>query len=411
MVQSWPQFDEQGTLGDGRFASAAARPGSIAELQAAVRAAVADGLAVYPQGGGTALDLGGMPGRPGAAVHLDRLDRVIDYPAADMTITVEAGITLGAVRRLVAEQGQRLAIEAASPDRATLGGIFATAATGPRRFGWGRPRDQVIGIAFVDAAGALIRGGGRVVKNVAGYDFPKLLTGSLGTLGIIAELTLKTSPRPEASALVRVGFGSIHEADAALDRLNISGTRPVALELVDGGPAGGWTLLLGFEGNRAAVEWQLARLASELGRSDLPTLRDAEADAAWLDFVQAEADAPGPIAFAASFAPSAAPRFLEAVRREAWSTRAHAGNGVVRGAFRGAELPPAERYWQVEVDRLRAEASRLGGSLVLTRCPADWKPRLDVWGPRRPDWGVAERVKAALDPGHVLNPGRFVGTI
>lgn len=403
----FPDSDKHGPIGHGRFASASSRPGSIAELQAAVRAAVADGLAVYPQGGGTALDFGGPPGRPGAAIHLDRLDRIVDYPAADMTITVEAGISLAAVRELVAAQGQRLAIEAAFPDRATLGGIFATAATGPRRFGWGRPRDQVIGIAFVDAAGRLIRGGGRVVKNVAGYDFPKLMTGSLGTLGIIAELTLKTSPRPESSAQVRVAFDSLAEAAAALDRLNLSGTRPVTLELVDDGPAAGWTFLVGLEGNRAAVDWQVARLGSELGRGDLPILRDAEADAAWLDFVQDEAEAPGPLAFAASFAPSAALRFLEAGPRDRWSTRTHAGNGVVRGVAR----LEADRDWKVEVDRLRLEAGRLGGSVMLTRCPIQRKPSLDVWGPRRPDWAIAERVKAALDPGHVLNPGRFVGTI
>src|SRR6185312_5868323 len=124
------------------------------------------------------------------------------YPAADMTITVEAGITLAALGAVLAEQHQRLQIDAPDPDRATLGGVFATNTRGPRSFGLGRPRDQIIGVAFVTSDGELVKGGGRVVKNVAGYDFPRLLTGSLGTLGIIAQMTLKVRPMPEASELV-----------------------------------------------------------------------------------------------------------------------------------------------------------------------------------------------------------------
>ena len=106
------------------------------------------------------------------------LDRLIDYPSADMTITVQAGMTISTLRGMLGAQHQRLLIDAPEPDRATLGGIFATNTTGPRRYGCGRPRDQVVGISFVTSEGAVVKGGGRVVKNVAGYDFPRLLTGS-----------------------------------------------------------------------------------------------------------------------------------------------------------------------------------------------------------------------------------------
>ena len=437
----WPSDDSGGILGDGRFATRTEHPATVDDVQAAVRAAVAEGLAVYPQGGATALDHGGIPGRPGAAIRLNQLDRVVDYPVADMTITVEAGITLAAVRRIVAEQGQRLAIEAGDPDRATLGGIFATSSTGPRRFGWGRPRDQIIGVAFVNGAGELIRGGGRVVKNVAGYDLPKLLTGSLGTLGIITELTLKVNPRPESSALVEVDLPSLDAAVAVLDTLNISGTRPVALELT--GPMsphnirpGARTLLVGLEGNRAAVDWQVARLGSELSRNNLSVLRDDAAERQWIDLVAEETDwfsresvenfpwpanlappasfwtsphRPGALAFHASFSPSAALRFAAVLAPSLWWVAIHAGNGIVRGVSSAGIA--AEYEAEVVLNRLRAEAARLDGALVLTACPTAWKERLGVWGPRRPDWAIAERVKAALDPGHVLNPGRFVGSI
>ncbi len=409
----WPENDQNGTLGDGRFASATFHPESSDELRAIVRESVASGMSIYPQGGGTSLDFGGIPKRPGVAIRLGRLDQVIDYPFADMTVTVEAGITLGALRDLVSGQGQRLAIEAGYPESVTLGGIYATASTGPRRFGWGRPRDQIIGVSFVTADGELVRGGGRVVKNVAGYDFPKLLTGSMGTLGIITELTLKVSPRPEASALVRVEFDSLGLAASALEKLNVSGTRPVSLELVDGqtaqpGQGGAWELLVGLEGNRAAVDWQIHRLESELGQTGLPVGRDAEAEVAWLDFVEAEAEAAGPVGFTASFAPSRALEFLEGIDLDRWSIRVHAGNGVVRGTARSEGDLEA---WANEIDNLRRASARLEGALILSRCPTAWKDRLNVWGPRRPDWSIAERVKLALDPGRVLNPGRFLGTI
>ena len=164
------------------------------------------GHAIYPQGGRTALDYGGVPRRPGVAIDTTGINRLIDYPFADMTITVEAGMTLSALRAILAEQGQRVLVDAPDPDQATLGGIYATNASGPRRYAAGRPRDQIIGVSFVTSEGVVVKGGGRVVKNVAGYDFPKLLTGSMGTLGIITQLTLKVRPIPEASAIAWVPF-------------------------------------------------------------------------------------------------------------------------------------------------------------------------------------------------------------
>ena len=205
-AQSWPDPASGSPLGDGRHAHATIRPESIESLCQAVREQVALGHAIYPQGGCTALGYGGIPGRPGVAIDTRSLGRVIEYPHADMTITVEAGITAEALRQVLAEQNQRLQIDVPQADRATLGGVFATNTCGPRRFGLGRPRDQIIGVGFVTSEGALVKGGGRVVKNVAGYDFPRLLTGSLGTLGIIAQMTLKVRPLPEASAVLWVRY-------------------------------------------------------------------------------------------------------------------------------------------------------------------------------------------------------------
>ena len=415
----WPETSAAGTLGDGRSASATDRPTTVEELCQTVARRVDEGHAIYPRGGATALDFGGIPGKPGVAVDLRGLDRVIDYPAADMTITVEAGITLDGLRSVIADQGQRLAVEAPEPGRATLGGIYATNTSGPRRFGLGRPRDQIIGVKYVDAEGNLIKGGGRVVKNVAGYDLPKLLTGSMGTLGIIAELTLKVRPKPEASSLAWVRFRRLADATQAIERLNTSGTRPVAIELLnapaarragraDELPVEEWVLAVGFEDNAASVAWQVDRLMIELGRTDLVVRQGDDSAGLWSSLVESQAATDGPLTFSANLKPSSLPKFVQGLDPARWEVQAHAGNGIVRGHASGeADLDTLGP----EVERLRSEARKLGGSLTLPRCPTAWKDRLKVWGDPRGDWAIAERVKAALDPSGVLNPGRFVGKI
>jgi glycolate oxidase FAD binding subunit len=335
-----------------------------------------------------------------------------------MTITVEAGITLGSLQKTLAEQGQRACVEAPESDLATIGGIFATNASGPRRFGLGRPRDQIIGVQFVDARGELIKGGGRVVKNVAGYDLPKLLTGSMGTLGIIVELTLKVRPMPEASALAWARFRKLADASRAIERLNTSATRPVAIELLGAEaarrvgrgdlPVEDWVVVVGFEGNAESVTWQVDRLTLELGRTDLIVRQGEDSSTLWSALVDSQVDAAGPLTFAANLKTSAALEFLGAIDPGRWSTQTHAGNGIVRGHFAGETTLEA---LAPEVDRLRAEAVRLGGNLALPRCPTGWKDRLKVWGEPRADWAMMKRVKAALDPLGVMNPGRFVGGI
>ena len=222
-----------GSIGDGRSALADFRPEDVEPLRELVREQVAQGRSIYPRGGGTALDYGGIPRRPGVAIDTRSINRLIDYPFADMTITVQAGMTLSALRAILAEQRQRVLVDAPEPDRATLGGIYATNTTGSRRFGAGRPRDQIIGVSFVTSDGAEVKGGGRVVKNVAGYDFPKLLTGSMGTLGIITQLTLKVRPIPEASAIAWLPLTGPIAAAEQLERLNTSATRPIALDLLN----------------------------------------------------------------------------------------------------------------------------------------------------------------------------------
>jgi glycolate oxidase FAD binding subunit len=412
----WPDSPAGGTLGDGRFALATYRPEHVEALCQTVREQVALGRAIYPRGGGTALDYGGIPSRPGVAVDTRAISRLIDYPFADMTITVEAGMTLSDLRAILAEQHQRVLVDAPHPDRSSLGGIYATNTTGPRRYGAGRPRDQIIGVSVVTSEGVIVRGGGRVVKNVAGYDFPKLLTGSMGTLGIITQLTLKVRPIPEASALVWLPVAETSSPATMLEQLNTSGTRPIALDWLNrsgaqtvgqtlGLPAGSGVLAIGFEDNGESVRWQVDRLRTELGRAALVVVEGEPAALLWNALTEFQALELGPLGFAANLRPSSVIPFVGRLDPERWSIQAHAGNGIVRGhALCAWTLEEAAR----EIQTLRQGAMKSEGNLILSRCPTQWKEQLRVWGEPRPDWALAERVRAALDPHGAMNPGRFV---
>ena len=415
----WPRTEGGVALGDGRVAHASFRPPDVEALCETVREQVASGQAIYPQGGRTSLDYGGTPARPGVAIDTTAISRLIDYPFADMTITVEAGMTLAALSAILASKQQRLLVDAPYPDRATLGGIYATNTSGPRRFGAGRPRDQIIGVSFVTSAGDVVKGGGRVVKNVAGYDLPKLLTGSLGTLGIIAQLTLKVRPIPERSAIVWASFGHLHAASEALDRLNVSETRPIAIELLNapaarliggaaGLPAGEITLAIGYEESAPSVLWQLDRLKSELKSSDWRIVDEDRLSALWARLIEFQAEPVGLLSFVANVRPSSMGSFIGGLDPSVWAVQGHAGNGIVRAHSLG-NLAPEQALERI--GRLRRAAVTDGGNLIISRCPPDWKGRLGVWGEPRADWAISERVKSALDPHHAMNPGRFVGRI
>ncbi len=416
---SWPEDAQGGVLGDGRYALATDRPASVDELLDRVRERVGQGCAIYPQGGRTALDYGGEPARPGSALDLTGLDRVIDYPYADMTITIEAGMTLAALAKVLAEQNQRVVLDAPEGDRATIGGILATSASGPRRFGMGRPRDQLIGVSFASSSGELVKGGGRVVKNVAGYDFPKLLTGSMGTLGVITQATLKVRPKPEASAIIWAPLDDGDALERTLERLNVSETRPVAIELLNASaastiaavadlPVGRFVVVLGFEDNADSVDWQLVRARQEIDSSAMAIARDSASEPIWSALVEFPALAIGPLSFQANIAPRSVAAFVERLDPDRWRVKVHAGNGIVQAHGLGEWT---FEQAAAEIEPLRAAAVADEGNLILPRCPTAWKTRLGVWGDPRADWSLARRVKEALDPLAALNPGRFVDSI
>jgi glycolate oxidase FAD binding subunit len=391
------------------------RPASIAALGDIVRQA--DG-ALYPIGGGTKLDLGNPPTRPGRAVDMRGLADVIDFPARDMTITVQAGITFARLRDITAAENLRLPIDIADADHATLGGVLATNVSGPRRYGYGALRDYVIGISAVNDEGREYKAGGRVVKNVAGYDLCKLLIGSLGTLGIITQATLKLRPLAEERAMISLACEPGAVGDL-LNGLHGSRTRPVCIELLNRPSADAmfrranrpgldmdWSLLVGFEGNTEAVKWQVQQLVKELGTA---CRMEAWVGSPSVPLWDALVDEPAAIAFKANLRPSAVAAFcLGHGATDAVRLRAHAGNGIVYGHWTD-ELTP-ERAAEI-LAAWRATARESDGRVVVQRCPPGWKESLSVWGPAPADAWLMHAVKQQFDPRRVFNPGRFVDGI
>jgi glycolate oxidase FAD binding subunit len=396
------------------------RPPSVAELGGIVRRVAGDNQAVYALGGQTLLDFGLPPTKPGLAVDVRNLAQVIDYPARDMTITVQAGISIARLQQLLAAENQRLPIDVPKSDRATLGGALATNTNGCRRYGFGTLRDYVIGISAINDEGHEVKAGGRVVKNVAGYDLCKLYVGSLGTLGIITQVTLKVKPRPEEHALAILTCDP-EQLERLLDPLHGSRTRPVCFDLLNPGairslnsqagchlPEGRWAAVVGFEDNTAAVAWQVQQLIQEIGTQwpvDIRVGRPAEP--LWHALVELRTLPEAILTFKANLLSHAVGSFCRQVAAQPEEIRlqAHAGNGIVIGHVVG-DLTLARA--QEMLKDLTHQAAAAAGNVVLLNCPPAWKLSLPVWGLPRGDAGLMRAVKEKLDPHKIFNPGRFL---
>ena len=414
---------------DGRAPEAVVLPGSKEEVAAVLLAAGAADLPVTPWGGGTKMGIGAPPQRLGLVLGLKRLNRLLEHEPGDLTATAQAGMTLGALQRELGTRGQWLSLDPAHADEATLGGIVSSNAAGPRRHLYGACRDLVIGLTVVTAAGTLVKGGGKVVKNVAGYDLPKLFVGAFGTLGVIVEATVKLRPRPDADRMVVARFASLKEAGAAARAVMGSDLLPSALDLVDGetlralelGGPDGAALLIGVDGIAEQVHWQCTEVERMLRLQGLVDARvlDADArDAAWR--------ARGGLGRGA-FPETAAvmkwvvlPAQVADVMEQGMGVAlraglpvalaAHAGVGVVEAVLAGGEGADATKVSDVLIE-WRTLVRAAGGQALVESAPLAIKERVPVWDDLGPALRIMQRIKSQLDPSGLLNPGRFAGGI
>jgi len=403
-------------------------PADQDEVIAAVADCFAAETAVYPIGGGASLDFGLPAKEEGVGLSLAEMDNVIDFPARDLTISVEAGISMRRLANVLAEENLRLPIDVPKAETATIGGVIATNWNGPRRYGQGTVRDHVIGISAVDGRGKPFKGGGRVVKNVAGYDFCKLLTGSLGTLGVITQVTLRLKPIPQRSALFVARAESCEAAEEYLAALVESETTPVAVELLAGphwadapaigpvlaegsSPERACALAVGLEGSEPEVRWMLDTLDREWQAQGVPhsaAVVDDDAAVLWQRLAEFPQAGESPLALKANMTPSRGTEFVEVARQidPQCSIQAHAGNGVVIVRF--AEFP-ADGLSRTLVQQLEPIAVKGRGNVVVLSNPSGAEmTHQSVWGGIDAPFALMTDVKRQFDPKNILNPGRFV---
>jgi len=390
-------------------------PTEAAEVAEVVRNACRDGVPVYPIGGGTALDYGGRPGVPGVGLSLDKLNRVIDYPAEDMTITVEAGIPVAQLAKHLAVNRQRLPLDVPDAERATIGGVVAANPSGPRRYAYGTMRDYLIGFRAVDGRGNEFGGGGRVVKNAAGYDLCKLMVGSLGTMGVITQVTLMVRPVPQTSALVVCEVPDFSAAERLLAGLVHTKTLPVAVELLAGprqppspvlGPmleSSAARIIVGFEGSEAEVDWMVQQICgewAEIGINSPVTIPAENAALGWNWLGNLPADVQAHVLGGAAV--PLVERLLQGSLIS--SLQAHAGNGVIRCRLSPSETPLA----QLLGDQLRPAVAEAGGTMIVLSHPDGQQLTAeDVWGPAGNAATLIGALRERFDPQALLNPGRL----
>ncbi len=388
-----------------------AEPATVEEAVETMRGCARDRQRVAFVGGGTDLGVGAPPAGLDVVLRTGKLARVVEHSPSDQIVVAEAGLPLAALQRTLAAHGQRLALDPPFAERATVGGIVAANAFGPRRTRHGTARDLIIGLSMVRADGVVARGGGKVVKNVAGFDLPRLFVGSLGTLGLITTVTFRLHPLPEASATMTVARPTGAQARAVVVALREAQLDPASVTLLAG--PDGPSLGVRFEGFGPGVRQQVERLAGlgpALGlRFDL--LDGAGAEAFWARHELARTSGAVRVRLAAP--PSAVAAVLEGAvgpltggLGPGWATfDPWAGAGFAGGT-------PTDTGSAVEaLNRARRALVALGGSLTLAAAPPGVRTGFDAWGAPPAAIEVMRRLKARFDPEGRLAPGRFVGGI
>lgn len=415
----------EGYTVDGLIPRLVVLPGTPEEVAQVVALTNQQNLTIMARGSGSRMNLGSIPESIDVLIETRRLKRLLEHEAPDLTCQVEAGSTLAALQQQLAATGQRLAIDPPNAQQTTIGGLLASNASGPKRLRYGTARDLVIGLRVVQASGEMTHSGGRVVKNVAGYDLNKLYIGSLGTLGIIVEANFKLHPLPKAEQTLLLTFTNAVDAMHTVIDLLGSQLAPAALELIDSGaandlndfagfhmPCDGYTLAVNFEGSGPAISRQIdeTRLLARTHNALLgDELRGPDQTRFW-EAVREHTQ--GTVTCKVAILVSqVAPYFaqIEQVCRRndlEVATIVHAGNGILY-----IELRPGDATERVvkAITELRMHAQEAQGSLVVECCPADLKRRISVWGEPSNNFRMMQRLKQQFDAKGTFVKGRFVG--
>jgi glycolate oxidase FAD binding subunit len=397
-------------------------PRGIEELSEMLRFAASERMCVIPAGAGTWLEMGNRPVRAHLIISTAQMNRVLEYEPADLTATLEAGCALREFNAGAAEHNQRIPLDPFGYSHSTIGATVATASHGPLRCAFGTPRDWVVGMRVVHADGHITKAGGKVVKNVAGYDLCKLYTGSFGTLGMIAEISFKLRALPATERTLLFFSAEAGKLCALAARLISSDVQPAAMELFshdleESSPAEGedrFTLALRFINPLETIDAQLIE-ASRIGREFRQTvLSDEEARVFWRDYCEEELAADHDIMLRVSVLPSDTAMMMAEISSTIpqAALRVHAGNGVIRVHAKSHGLEEfKKRQRPLRLAELRQHTHLRGGQMVILRLPVELKNQLDTWGDPGQTAALMQALKRKFDPQSLLNPGRFVSGI
>jgi glycolate oxidase FAD binding subunit len=429
---------------DGLRPSAALRPESRAQIPEIIKFAASGKLGVIATGGHTKLSIGLPPKRYDLALDMSALNKIIAYDPGDLTLSVEAGVPLMNVGKALAEHHQFLPLAVPFLKQTTMGGIIASGVEGPLRQFYGTARDFLLGMEFVTGEGVAAKSGGRVVKNVTGYDIHKLMIGALGSLGVITSLNFKTFPLPISTRGFVARFPTPAQACDMRNRVARSPLTPITLDIVSpsvaklfeseaGSSAASapmpsevlshaeWALTTGYAGNEkvlARYATDLQRIAEEAGATGTLVLAE-NLNAAWArkrEFIPiAMASSPATTIVKISVLPARMSDVLAAAQSAAetnrlpWAALAR-GLGIIYFALLPNGLGDDEKK-RVEnaANAIHEACAKLGGQSTIPWCPTQWKSDLKIWGPENPSFAQMQKIKTVFDPQGVLSPGRYVG--
>ena len=393
---------------DGVTAKWVTAPASTEQAAAVLQATADEGAVVVVRGRGTALDWGVPPRAVDVVVSTEALDGIVEHEAGDLVCTVEAGTRIDDVNAAVADSGQQLALDQPVPG-ASVAGTLSTARSGPRRMLYGSPRDLVLGVTMVRADGVVAKAGGKVVKNVAGYDLAKLLGGAYGTLGLVTRMVVRLHPLPTASRWLTCSYPSTDDAVAAAGAVVGSQLAPTAVEVRRDAGADGADVHVLLEGTDQGVAERLPAATEMLG----PGSGDGQADASSLARIEAGG---GDVLVKVSVPLTRVADVLRTVAElEAWlglpcRVSGSAGVGVLHVVVTGTAGAAVKAAEATAGLRVATGQDTGAGSAVVLRAPTEVRALVDTWGPV-PALELMRRVKAEFDPDHRLAPGRFVGGI
>jgi glycolate oxidase FAD binding subunit len=397
---------------DGIAPSVLARPGCAREVAECLRISSTLGATIIPAGSMSWLDCGNPVRSPDMVLSLGRMTRVVDYSPADLTATVEAGLLLGELNALTMRERQWLPLDPPGSSAASVGALAACNSSGPLRLGFGTPRDYVIGLRLAHTDGTESKCGGRVVKNVAGYDMNKLYVGSYGTLAVITELTLKLRPLSSGHATVVLTAKNHASLVDFAGRVIASELQPASVfltKLLNADSTGSGSeqerLLIRFIDNDPAVRHQVDWVRQEVGDDfEMTELIGDDSELLWQEV--ADLDRKAAIVVRISLPVSMVGSRAATLAMTGSATAIDLGVGIIRVAF-----DEDEKRAVATIRRMRLESAESGGTLFVERASLGIKQEVDAWGDLDSAANLMRSVKTKFDPGSVLNPGRFVAGI